>query len=246
MRPALEHVSRAHLAFVDSSAPEVWDETVYAPGTYDSFIWSLQQPLLREWATQLSLRRPGFTYLDFACGTGRVLAVVAPFAGRSVGLDISAVMLARAAARVPQASFVEGDVLAQPDLAGDGYDLVTAFRFFLNAAPALRLPVLEALVAKLRDRDSRLVLNIHSNSFSVGGIGSRIRGEQHMSPLEVRRLVAGAGLEIEALYGFGVGPGCRTALSPLRPVVRAFDRWTAHRQALRAVSRDLLLFCRKP
>ena len=40
------------------------------------------------------LTRGGGRYLDFACGTGRITAIVAPLVGESVGVDVSESMLA--------------------------------------------------------------------------------------------------------------------------------------------------------
>ena len=74
MPPAPEHVSAEHICFARDAAPDAWDRVVYAPGTYDSFIWSLQREIVVALASGLAARRPSIAYLDFACGTGRVLA----------------------------------------------------------------------------------------------------------------------------------------------------------------------------
>ena len=56
---------------------------------------------------------------------------------------------------------------------GDTFDVVTAFRFFLNAEPPLREEALEAIRKHLK-QDGRLVCNIQMNATSPIGIASRI------------------------------------------------------------------------
>ena len=58
--------------------------------------------------------QPGEAVLDVMTGTGAVAAEVVGRAGRVVGVDVSAGMLAQARARVPGAEFVRGDAAALP------------------------------------------------------------------------------------------------------------------------------------
>ena len=51
-------------------------------------------------------------------------------------------MLALARERCPHAKVILGDVTTTPGLAPGPFDLITAFRFFLNAEPTLRNEVL--------------------------------------------------------------------------------------------------------
>lgn len=83
--------------------------------------------------------------LDVACGTGATVDVVQrtfPDAALT-GVDVSAAMLERARARVPNATFVQADAAsyaagAQPG-AGGGFDLVTTIggREFTVDLPAV-------------------------------------------------------------------------------------------------------------
>ena len=50
-------------------------------------------------------------------------------------IDVSPDMLALAGARCPRARLIRGDVTTTPGLAPGPFDLITAFRFFLNAEP---------------------------------------------------------------------------------------------------------------
>lgn len=80
--------------------------------------------------------QPGEAVLDVMTGTGAVAAAVAGRAGRVVGVDVSAGMLAQARARVPGAEFMRGDAAALP-FPDDAFDVVVcaAGVFFLPDMP---------------------------------------------------------------------------------------------------------------
>lgn len=73
--------------------------------------------------------RPIGALLDLGTGTGRMLRLLAPLAGRSVGVDANHSMLAVARAELeraglPQVELRQGDILAPP-VARNGFDVVT-------------------------------------------------------------------------------------------------------------------------
>ena len=72
--------------------------------------------------------KPFYNLLDLGTGTGRMLELLAPKAGRAIGVDQSAAMLALARSRIDQAglrnvTLRQGDIYAPPVERG-GYDLV--------------------------------------------------------------------------------------------------------------------------
>jgi len=79
-------------------------------------------------------------YLDFACGTGRITRQLESRADESFGVDISPSMLRIARTRCRFTEFVHADLtdFARQTHELSGFDVVTAFRFFGNAEPALR------------------------------------------------------------------------------------------------------------
>ena len=100
-------------------------------------------------------------YLDFACGTGRITALVAPLAKESVGVDISPTMIEEARHKCPQTQFHLTDLTAgDPELGS--FDLITSFRFFGNAQDALREAALDALTRRLAPQ-GHLIINSHRN-----------------------------------------------------------------------------------
>src|SRR5215469_11890743 len=105
--------------------------------------WLVEQQLLASILDRMSASSH-WCFADFACGTGRILEFISASAKipSAVGIDISPEMLGLARARCPWATLIQGDVTADPALAPGPFDLITAFRFFLNAEPTLRSQVL--------------------------------------------------------------------------------------------------------
>ena len=211
--------------------PESWakdyDAKLFAPGSFDAAIWEREQRLIDEILEKHVARRS--SYLDFACGTGRVLAHVEPHFETSVGLDISDTMLAAARSRVRAATLVQGDATTNPDvLQGRRFDFITAFRFFLNAQPPLRDEAMAFLASSLRDRDSRLLFNAHGNRHSTRVLlaaKAKLTGEQ-FSSMSVRDCVDLAerhGLEVVEWHGIG-----SYDKSLLRVMPIGMWRWAEH------------------
>ena len=236
--------------FQTEEAAARYDEVVYRHDSYDSFIWSLQRARLISIVDELRDARPkGLVHLDFACGTGRLLSAVEGLTSRSTGVDVSEPMLALARAKVRRAELVQGDLLVDDDLLGDRYDLITAFRFLLNAAPAERATAMAKLARRLREPDGRLIFNVQGNRLSLRHLGilrRRRQGESHaeMSLAEVRQLVEANGLEIESWYGFGVLPRS-TQRWVFAPFSRWLNRFLAGKKWVRGISCDLLFVCRR-
>ena len=191
--------------------PESWardyDAKLFAPGSFDAAIWESERRLLDRIVLEHVPRRQ--SYLDFACGTGRVLSHLERSFATSVGLDISATMLGVARERVRTARLVEGDATCDPSvLGGRRFDFISAFRFFLNAQPSLRDAAMSFLASALRDDDSRLLFNVHGNRFSTRAVvaaKAKLTREQFssMSIAESVDLAARHGLEVVEWYGVG-------------------------------------------
>jgi len=162
-----------------------YDEDLWDPGAAKGLDWLVEQRLL---AGILRTAQPAWSVADFACGTGRVLEFLGRYFPEPVGIDISPDMLALARARCPRARLVLGDVSTTPGLASGPFDLITAFRFFLNAEPPLRRAVLAWMRASLRPR-GLVVVNFHLNPFSLRGIYLRLR----MNPAETPAMMNAAG-----------------------------------------------------
>jgi len=237
-----------HQKFQISAQAVAWDDA-YSQPNYNTFIWELQKARLRQIFARLQKAKPTLRHLDFACGTGRVMLGVEDFVSQSVGIDVSPQMITRARAKLPCAEFRHGDILANADLLDGQYDVITAFRFFLNADPEVRTPVLRLLGQHLSGEHARLIFNIHSNVFSYLGLRNALLplpNEQSMSFASVCRHIEEAGLAIESWYGFGIFPFRRLHSTWLSRWLQKSDSWAAQRGWLRRVSGDLLFVCRVP
>ncbi len=215
--------------FGDEDLAKNYDAAEYGPNSWSTLLWGLEQKSL----TQL-LADPAFVprrgrYLDFACGTGRVTSFIAPHFEQTVGVDISEAMLAQARPRVPAGTFTQGDVIADPSVAGGDFDLVTSFRFVLNADPSDRPPALRWLRSQLRDGSSRAIVNNHSNLWTHKAITHaarqlRNRGRKTtgnvLSHKQMASLVQDAGFRIESVHGMGLMGGQALRLIPFAPMSR--------------------------
>jgi predicted TPR repeat methyltransferase len=196
-----------------------YDAKLFSPGSFDAAVWEREQQLLDRIVHQHVLNHD--SYLDFACGTGRVLSHVEQNFRSSVGLDISDTMLAVACGRVRTATLVQGDATGDSTVLDERrFDFITAFRFFLNAQPSLRDDAMGFLASALKDGDSRLLFNVHGNRFSTRALvaaKAAITREQFasMSVGESMQLAARHGLEVIEWFGIGSYDKALLRLMPL-------------------------------
>ena len=202
----------------------------YEAGYYAALWRRIERPLVD--ATLRALGGPQKRCLDFACGTGRITTVAAEHFAEVVGVDVSALMLALA----PGADNIR---LQQIDITqqylGDAFDVVTAFRFFLNAEQRLRREALEAIREHLTCQ-GRLVCNIQMNATSPMGLASRVTNHiphskmrNTMSSGEFSALLKSAGFTIERIipYGYLPRPGrllprfCEMSIEPAERAAHA-------------------------
>ncbi|MCP3902668.1 MAG: class I SAM-dependent methyltransferase [Planctomycetes bacterium] len=200
--------------FADAAKAEEYDAVQYGTSSYSDVLWRIEREQLTAIVKDLRATHESIEYLDFATGTGRVLGHVAPLVDEATGIDISEAMIERARSHVDTARLICADVTAPGARIEGRYDLITAFRFVLNAEPSLRHAGLAALAARLRDDTSVLVFNNHGNLLSHKlllwplhrlrrlGRGAATEGN-YLSGAAVRRLATEVGLRIERSYPSG-------------------------------------------
>jgi len=241
--------------FQDQAAVAAYESKEYGTASYSSYIWQWQRPVVEQIIkTHQSGRNTPSRLLDFACGTGRVLACVEPLVDTAEGVDISENMVSLARAKCRKAQFKVGDILSQPELLQQGYDLITAFRFLLNVEPAVRRAVLRKLREVASQPDSLLVVNVHGNSRSLRhpAILWR-RWREHtqptgamlneMSPAEARALLRECGFQVVRQFGFGILPPMLYR-TPLRSVAALVDKLFAGDNLWRNYAIDMMFVCR--
>jgi SAM-dependent methyltransferase len=243
-----------------TAAPDVqhYENAEYAPESYSSWIWELQRPYVQQEIEAVREQRSRIRLLDFACGTGRVLSFVETLADESIGLDISAEMLGLAAAKCRKSTLIKGNLAENLSLVTGSFDVVTMFRFILNAGPELSSTILRILHPLLLAGGGRLICNVHGNSHSLRrfALAARLSGRssrspkpgeqppmlEQMSPRQIENLFRQTGYRIVSSYGFGLFPRmCYRGTGS--PVFKACDRIAAGNTWLKWVSTDLLFVC---
>jgi ubiquinone/menaquinone biosynthesis C-methylase UbiE len=184
-------------------------EAYYQNKTWQRFLWSREQEIILRILDKYYTGRD-VHLLDFACGTGRITEFLENRVKTSTGIDVSGSMLAIAREKLKRTELIETDITAENVLKSRKFNLITAFRFFLNAEPELRSAAIKA-IAELLDEDGYFVFNNHQNS---GSPWIKLRYARHrkknpegtfnvMSIEQMKNLAEEAGLEIVEIYPAG-------------------------------------------
>jgi SAM-dependent methyltransferase len=229
----------------EPEAGRIYDRT-HEVGYYAALWNKIERPLLEAVLRPLGGRQR--KCLDFACGTGRITNVAAGYFGDVVGVDVSATMLARAHG-AHNVRLRQIDITRQP--LGETFDVITAFRFFLNAEQQLRKEALEAMRDHLNP-PGRLVCNIQMNATSPIGTACRIANRLPWSPIrntmhadELSTLLKSTGFTVEQVTGYGYLPRpgnllprvCEAFIEPAERIARVLRTPTRFAQQLLFVAR---------
>ena len=210
-------------------------------------IWQMEQEVLGKILKHFCQDRD-IRHLDFACGTGRILEYMENYqVVSSVGVDVSPSMLKVARQRVKHARIIEADV-TRTDVLGDrNFDLITAFRFFPNAQPQLRMESMQVLTKHL-DVGGRIIFNNHINHSSALYRLRRLlrrHGNGGMSQTNVDDVVTSAGLIIEEVHHIGVIPSTERHLVLPSKVLGVMERALSHCTMLRGLAQNLVFVCKR-
>jgi len=192
-------------SFRSADKAEGYEHEYIQPGTTSGVLWELEQEILGEFFSVHSgkLSRG----LDFACGTGRILSLVEKHVPETIGVDISDEMLEVARERCRDSTLVQADLTRDPDAVDGEFDLITAFRFFLEAEESLRESVLPWIRSRI-SRDGFFIANFHRNPTSLRGIYMRLRGRlagksiHTISLGTAKRMLEWHGFRIERVEGY--------------------------------------------
>ncbi|MFC1634615.1 class I SAM-dependent DNA methyltransferase [Planctomycetota bacterium] len=184
-------------------------ERYYDTQAWEKFLWSREREILLEILEKYFAGRD-IHLLDFACGTGRITSLLEERVTTSTGVDVSGSMLALARQKLKRTEIIEADITAENILKPRQFNLITAFRFFLNAEPELRSMAIGELVNLLTE-DGYLIFNNHH---SLGSPWIKLLYARHrrvnpegifnvMSIEQMEKLAGSAGLEIVEIYPVG-------------------------------------------
>ncbi len=185
-------------------------DAYYESDPWARYLWSREQEVLTQ-ALELYFGKRSVRALDFACGTGRICSFLETRVAACTGVDVSEAMLGQARAKLQRTTLHAVNLLENPARFAPGsFDLITAFRFFVNAEPALRRAAVRAL-APLLAPDGCFIFNNHQNInapyMRVTRAYAGWRGYQAFNVLsiaECRALMADVGLEIVHVFPVGM------------------------------------------
>lgn len=222
-------------------------EQYYQNKPWQSYLWSREQEIILK-ILEKYFKDKDVHLLDFACGTGRIAELLENRVKTSTGVDISGSMLEIAGKKLKRTEIIETDITAENTLMTRKFNLITAFRFFVNAEPELRSAAIKAL-AELLDEDGYMVFNNHQNS---GSPWIKLRNAHYrknnpdgvlnvMSIEQMKNLAEAAGLEIIEIYPAGFfHPPKFPVSSRLNGVI---DRAAGKLNCLNRFSENLIAVC---
>jgi len=222
-------------------------QKTYERGYYAAQWREIERPLLK--SVLEKLRASGKKrYLDFACGTGRIMSLATTVFEDVSGVDISDDMAQHARANSPEATIhAPRDITRDP--LDSRYEVISAFRFFLNAQPELRKNVLAAMGAMQQPGDA-LVCNVHVNSKSPMGLAYRVRnrllGREVAATLgleKFRSLLDEMHYDIEEVYYYSYWPRLGSKAPALQE--RLLTIFEKVKLMPRGMAQSFLLVCRK-
>lgn len=237
--------------FVSAEAAVAYDATEYSSSSVGTLLWEMEKDILQKLLYKL-IPNKKLRYLDFACGTGRIVSFIAPFAISSAGIDVSAEMLTLARKRSPETLFFCKDITSEEMVEGT-YNLITSFRFLSNVDQLTRKAALRALHVRM-EPDAILVVNTHTNPLSYKmfllvwhAVRRLFWGNVHTQYLTtgtMRQILLDAGFDVVETVGYGFIPGKLLRLLPWNAAL-ALERFLFRIPLLRPFGVNQIAICRR-
>lgn len=224
-------------------------EEHYEKQPWDKFLWSREREIILRILEKYFAGRE-IHLLDFACGTGRIAGFLEERVDSSSGVDVSDSMLAIARQKLHRTEIVNADITAENIFKPGKFNLITAFRFFLNAEEELRSTAIRA-IAELLSEEGYFVFNNHHN---LGSPWIRLLNARHlkknpegtfnvMTVEQMRSLVEDAGMEIVEFYPAGFFHPPKVPVSYM--LNHAIDSIASKFNFLHGFSENLIAVCRR-
>ncbi len=234
---------RSHMAPEKGNAYDA----MYLSDPWQRRLWQREQEILSHIIRRFYKGRE-VRLLDFACGTGRIASVLEGQVHTATGVDVSDSMLEVARSKLSRTRLIKANLTEENVLAGERFNLITAFRFFPNAEPELRESALGVLATLLSD-DGYLVFNNHLNKQSmlygwenVSAWRHGVAGPHVMSNGECLDLLRSKGLEVVRKYPVGLLYVPKVRLPSA--VYIGVDRLAACSNVLGGISEGPVFVCR--
>ncbi len=201
--------------FIGKIKVSEYDEKQYKKHSYGELLWDIEQSQLLDFLREFKQNHSEIRYLDFAAGTGRIISFLEKHVNAAIGIEISADMAEIAKEKIDLGHILCVDITENSCPIEGKYDLITAFRFYLNAEPELQRKTLKSLVLRLKDESSRIIFNNHGNFWShkllmwpFHSLFGRRKGVSfqgnYMTLRQAEDLADESGLVIEKVFGCGL------------------------------------------
>ena len=232
-----------------------YDES-FADLPYLRFIWEWEKEVIKNTLRKHSeFKNP--IILDFACGTGRILTELESYSKNVTGIDVSDSMLEQASKKITHAKLLKGDITKnEGHFQPEQFDVITAFRFFLNAQNGLRKDVLEKFQLYLKPTGV-FVFNVHANATHPGVIAAKsilwlknkFRQEQpiqnSLSIFKVKRLLNEYNFQVTGVHHRNIIPIINEKTTfPIEKFTR-IENFSSKVGFLRYFSRYIIFVCKK-
>lgn len=223
---------------------------------FESLIWEIEKKKLKEIVKSMN---NSDLYLDFACGTGRVINFLSKKFENSIGLDTAENMLKFAKNKNSSSKFICGNIIEDKNLLNNQkFEIITSFRLFLNLESDNRKKILIELRKYLND-DGTLVINNHMNRYSILGLqfwmrsifkprskrSNKNRIINTASEIEFRKLLENCGFKVEKVHRFMLLPGRKNFILLPSKLLIKIELILSKIPLLNLLSKDQIYVCVK-
>lgn len=215
---------------------------------FESRIYKIEENILtnifhRYWSKDSQI-------LDFACWTWRITSFIKSQYPNIVGYDISDEMLMVANKKYKNISFYKKDILNERII--DKFDIITSFRFFLNAEYDLKKDILLSLY-NLLDKNGIIIFNIHMNKLSIAFLLTRIKyllwltniKQKWMSYMDVQKLLEETWYKIDYSIGYSFLLWNPLLVFLPSPILYYIDNILSKISILKIFSKDIIFVIKK-
>jgi SAM-dependent methyltransferase len=245
-------MKKNYKTYKDSHTGQDYGKTydAYLENKFESFIYDLEQITLKK-IFKKHYPKGIKSSLDFACGTGRLTKVIEPYTKENHGLDISKDMIAVAKKKAKKTTFIVGDITTKKNLLkGKQYDLVTAFRFFLNAEHSLRVKALKGITPHI---GNKFICNIHMHRSSIIGFQFYLRKilfnekkiQKTITMSYMRKILKRNGLHIIETYPLAHIPSTLNHLPLPKKILKNIELFLTKTKILHFLAKDIIIVAEK-
>ncbi|MCA8927172.1 MAG: methyltransferase domain-containing protein [Alphaproteobacteria bacterium] len=243
------------MTFRSDKSASNYESKVYMKGSAADIWWEIERQQITDFVESHFGRNNSGSYLDFACGTGRLCSFLETYFAKVDALDISEEMIDIAKEKCQKTNFICGDITTSGpnQLNLSSYDLVTAFRFLANSQESLRITALHKLREVMRDRNSVLIINNHGNPYShrmlflpYHYLKDKLNGKDlygYLTNSTVRKYLDDAGFEIITIKGSGFIPTKMRSIFPAG-LCRSVEKALVSMRIFDRLGVNQMFFCR--